>query len=514
MVGDAQGNLYYCANLGKANSPNFRTYSKSKDRIDLKLSPKFNFITKRTTYEPVEFMNYATPFIVDWNGDGKRDLLVGEGTYSVNAIRLFLNPGNQGISQGSRDKEKYLFVGEKRTFLSPSAYDWDGDGNLDLIICDSKGVVTVHPNPNGEFTGGEKEMTTFKTLTFEGHEDTSRVLGYCTPQPCDWNADGVMDLIWGGRGGEIRVSLGKVKGGVEFSSPEIVKSNKIDELLFLKTIKEKSIHHAAVPFVDTSFGGQKSKDIFGGSANSQRYYDTAAGIINNINGMGTGKRFPIHGLLPSFTPEQVFDAAETTGGATPRGSVGNAFASWGIAPVPYDVWQVIQEKPPNAGEGNTLSLTWHEPVQNLVFKQNRDQLTRFGHGAQLHIGTKGGPYSDNRLEVGKGVRLSFHVKLEGKFTTMRSKIHNRDRLSKGGFASKGNRHLILPFMDNPPHGKWFEVNFAFPPPDQAGVKDAKSDWCLGVRGISILWLGRGDISIRDVQLTESDTWDEPANKKK
>ena len=39
--------------------------------------------------------NFFTPFVYDWNGDGAKDLIIGEGTYACNAVYCLFNTGSK-----------------------------------------------------------------------------------------------------------------------------------------------------------------------------------------------------------------------------------------------------------------------------------------------------------------------------------------------------------------------------------------------------------------------------------
>jgi len=141
---------------------------------------------------------YAIPCVTDWNGDGKQDLLVG---YQLaGKIALYLN-------QGSREAPCFTnFTNLKAAGQNDIAYpsggcgapapwvcDFDNDGDRDLLVgAGADGTVWLHRNTNSDaaplLDRGEQLRTGGSVLS---------VGQRATPTTCDWDEDGLADLLCG-----------------------------------------------------------------------------------------------------------------------------------------------------------------------------------------------------------------------------------------------------------------------------------------------------------------------------
>lgn len=116
--------------------------------------------------------SFAMPFIADWNNDGKFDVICGSGDGKV---YIFINEGNAKFPKFG--KPQALQVNNKELKLpSPTsvvALDWDDDGKTDLLVS-HKEVVEEGPTPERKniiplgvyllLHSGTKEKPEFKEL--------------------------------------------------------------------------------------------------------------------------------------------------------------------------------------------------------------------------------------------------------------------------------------------------------------------------------------------------------------
>lgn len=159
--------------------------------------------------------NYLAPWVMDWNNDGKPDLLWGEGTYSANSIRILINAGTRGRPSFTRDRMFYLAFGEGYEHLTPCMVDYNGDKIPDLITGTRTGHFRMHKGkPPVEL--GANLVATLKglqppaVLEFDkflkiAGKDTFGVMSIA--YPCDWNEDGLFDLLLGTVDGRIGLAL-------------------------------------------------------------------------------------------------------------------------------------------------------------------------------------------------------------------------------------------------------------------------------------------------------------------
>jgi hypothetical protein len=499
IVGDAQGNIYTALNIGNRTAPHFRTYTKSRDTLTLKLVLSYNPIERKNEYRAQQFLNYAVPYVVDWNGNGTPDLLVGEGTYSTNSVRLFLDPQTADPAAGRFPEERVLVVGEERTFLAPSAWDWDGDGFPDLLVADAEGGISVHPNPQGRYRNATVEMTEFQMLRFE--EDEPLLRRFTVPQPCDWNADGVMDLIWSGPFGRIFYALGTERGSVEFGPPIPVRSTLADRVRRFPVPYHTGM--AAVP----AYGNRRVGK--GGTADARRYFTARSRGVENQDGWP--KPNPWYGLIPGWDPDEAFLSYQQNLANGPfrddRFYRAGTTPSYAIAPVPYEIFGLVEESASREkGSGDyTLLQTWHDPRSNQVFRQPRNQMTRFGQAVSLSFPSARLPKLDRKnLSDAKreawikenlhngNVRTSFYMKLEGDFSRLTvgygSRNWYREKLNIGDGGQ-----IQFKTIENPPIGRWFHYQSIAGPSDQPRAPGS----------LAIHLYGRGEVRIRDVAIADT-----------
>jgi hypothetical protein len=144
---------------------------------------------------------YTSPCVVDWNNDGKLDLVLGS---NHGVAQLFLNTGTRSAYRFDAAVELTDRAGEpigvKHGRQQIRVLDLDGDGKKDLVTCG------WNVDPDGELFFLYKNIGTDEAPAFEppetlSYQDGSEVRTrkkHCNARFTihDVNADGILDLIF------------------------------------------------------------------------------------------------------------------------------------------------------------------------------------------------------------------------------------------------------------------------------------------------------------------------------
>ncbi|MCK4676594.1 MAG: VCBS repeat-containing protein [Bacteroidales bacterium] len=149
---------------------------------------------------PIDVYGAPSPNMIDFDGDGDLDIICGE----------FLDRFTWFENIGSREKPVYAegkflqnsegIIKMDLEMIIPVAVDWDGDGDVDLVVGDEDGRVALVEN-TGEVS---KNMPVFNSpVYFQQHANLVKFGALATPFAVDWDADGDQDLICGNTAGYI-----------------------------------------------------------------------------------------------------------------------------------------------------------------------------------------------------------------------------------------------------------------------------------------------------------------------
>lgn len=157
-------------------------------------------------FQPAQLLSmdpgsYSIPCVADWNGDGKKDLLVGY--QSAGQIALYVNTGTDAAPLFSTctylkgGSSNIIFTSSGCGAPSPFACDYNGDGKRDLLVGQgANGYVYYYCNTNTD-----ANPILAPGLQIKVGAMALSVGLRATPYVYDWNNDGKNDLLCGTGGG-------------------------------------------------------------------------------------------------------------------------------------------------------------------------------------------------------------------------------------------------------------------------------------------------------------------------
>jgi hypothetical protein len=148
----------------------------------------------------------AFPRVVYWDGDGKKDLLLG---LSNGTVRIYFNTGTdaapvfdtwQLVGYGPTGNKTPISVGARAT---PVPIDWNSDGKKDLIVGSLDGYLRVYINE------GTDTVPDFVTVSYvqENGADMMVTTERSSPEVADLNGDGKKDILAGNTYGQLLLYL-------------------------------------------------------------------------------------------------------------------------------------------------------------------------------------------------------------------------------------------------------------------------------------------------------------------
>jgi hypothetical protein len=134
LAGTYEGRLYYLHNSGPPGQPLFTTPEQLSD------------IELATSADGQPRYNYISPDLIDWYKNSARYLIMGEGTYSANSIYMFKDLGDRTRPTFSEKAKWKIIPGMGREHLTPQVVDWNADGKPDIIFGDRTGFLDLFLN--------------------------------------------------------------------------------------------------------------------------------------------------------------------------------------------------------------------------------------------------------------------------------------------------------------------------------------------------------------------------------
>ena len=178
IIGNEEGNVFYYQNNGTNEKPAF---------FDKKIIKEGG--------KNLDVGNFASPFVVDWNEDGKKDLIIGNEEGNIYYYQNIGTNDNPAFLNGKiiQEGEKNLDVGD---YAAPFIVDWNEDGKKDLIIGNEEGNVFYYQNVGTNQKPAFINKKIIRESETYPRQYTVELL-HATPIVVDWNEDRRKDLIIG-----------------------------------------------------------------------------------------------------------------------------------------------------------------------------------------------------------------------------------------------------------------------------------------------------------------------------
>ena len=177
----------------------------------------------KTGSSEITHRGWRVPRGIDWNNDGKLDLLVGAG----GNIWRYMNTGTisrAAFSAGEKVVDSAGTVISSGSQSSPIALaDMTGDGVQDLVVADSANKLRVYKN-----TASARKTPVYGHVAFyaKNKDGVDFILPDCRFDLGDWNGDGLPDLVTGAGSGSVQLFLnGGTTAEPRFGAGTVLYSN-------------------------------------------------------------------------------------------------------------------------------------------------------------------------------------------------------------------------------------------------------------------------------------------------
>jgi hypothetical protein len=152
--------------------------------------------------QPVQTFGWPSPSFADFDDDGDLDLLCGE---FLDGFSYFENLGTRTAPRYAPGKRLKTTAGNALVMdlemITPTAMDWDKDGDFDLIVGDEDGRVAFIENTGR--LAGDRTPQFLPPRYFQQEADDVKFGALATPVGFDWDGDGDTDIISGNTAGYI-----------------------------------------------------------------------------------------------------------------------------------------------------------------------------------------------------------------------------------------------------------------------------------------------------------------------
>jgi glycerophosphoryl diester phosphodiesterase len=208
--GPLRGFVYWARNTGSEVSP---VYEKP-ERIE-------------AAGAALETFGWPSPCFADFKGCGRLDLICGE---FLDGFTYFENQGSRTSPRYVAGRRLKLADGTPLVMdlemITPSVIDWNADGKPDLIVGDEDGRVAFVENLGRVDAEGTPVFN--HPRYFQQEADDLKCGALATPVGVDWDGDGAMDILSGNTAGYIEFFKNLSVPGVEkpkWAAPQRLKAD-------------------------------------------------------------------------------------------------------------------------------------------------------------------------------------------------------------------------------------------------------------------------------------------------
>jgi len=189
----------------------------------------------RADGKAIDVGTHAAPLMVDYNNDGKRDLLVGNGE---GYLFCYINKGTRVHPRFAAPVTVQDIDGKAlavESYCTPCVVDWNDNNKKDILLGSGSGRLVLYRN---EGSAADPLFSSAMPVELGGVE--MEMGDQTTPLVGDWDGDGGKDLLIRNEEGQLYLFLNSVVSGEpDFLTAETVQADDL----------ERFVDNFAVPFL-------------------------------------------------------------------------------------------------------------------------------------------------------------------------------------------------------------------------------------------------------------------------